>query len=160
MPNSSPSQSAPAFTATPVSQFGKDHWSLLAYVESCCVDGSEGVGRLFPSRMRGNPATHPLLAHLPASAWKLTYSTRLQGFFDYEHRSDAAKAIEAGWMLANHDDWDCLNDLEAAGYVEVLSLGNPAVRMTELGQEVAGKLRAHKALGGQFAQFSLTPVAA
>lgn len=28
---------------TPVEQFGKDHWSMLAYVETLCVDGSKPV---------------------------------------------------------------------------------------------------------------------
>lgn len=141
----------PAQSATPVSKFGKDHWSLLAYVESRCVDGDAGVGTLVCAHLRGNSHTHPLLAN---TAWKPGFSTRLKGFFEYEQRSDVAKAIEAGFMLEGHDDWDCLDDLAAAGYVEILSLANGRVRMTEAGLEMAAQVRQHKARGGQFAGFS------
>lgn len=34
------------------SLFGKDHWSLLAYVETCCVDGQDGIGTLDRRRLR------------------------------------------------------------------------------------------------------------
>lgn len=135
---------------TPVSQFGKDHWSLLAYVETRCVDGKTGVGQLAHTHMRGNPQTHPLLANTP---WKPHFGTRLKDFFSFEHRSDALKAIAAGLMLDGHDDWDCLDDLAAAGYVEILSLANGHVRMTDAGLELAAQLRHHKARGGQFASF-------
>ena len=144
--------------ATPVSLFGKDHWSLLAYVECCCVDGENGIGRLVRSRMRTNENTHPLLRGAPV-AWKVNYSTRLRGFFEFNDRSDPAKAIAAGLMLEGHDDWDCLDDLEAAGYLEVLTLVQGCVQLTEAGLAVAAKLREHKAKGGQFAGFSLEPAA-
>ena len=138
-----------------VERFGKDHWSLLAYVETRCVDGKGGVGSLVPAHLRGNPATHPLLANYLPTGWKQSYSTRLKGFFQYPGRGDPARAIADGFMVDGHDDWDCLDDLEAAGYLEVLSLSNPAVQLTPLGIEVAAKLRKHKAQGGLFASFSL-----
>lgn len=88
-------------------------------------------------------------------SWKDTNSTRLRGFFDFENRSDAKAASDAGLMILGHDDWDCLDDLETAGYVEVLSLSNPAVRMTGAGLAVAAQLRAYKANAGNFADFTL-----
>lgn len=137
---------------TSVDKFGKDHWSLLAYVQHCCVNGREGTGRLDRQRMRCNSGVRPLLAgaHLQ---WKLSHSTRLAGFSDFEDRGDPEKAIAAGVQLRDHDDWDCLDDLEAAGYVEVLSLVNGFVRLTKSGLEAAAQLSAHKAQGGQFAGF-------
>lgn len=145
---------------TPVSCFGKDHWSLLAYVESRCVDGNKGVGTLARPHLRANPATHPLLAHATPTGWKDTYSTRLKGFFAFDERADVDKAMNAGLMLRGHDDWDCLDDLQDAGFVEILSLANGQVRMTDAGLDAAAQLRRHKARGGMFASFELEPVAA
>jgi hypothetical protein len=142
-------------SATHVQYFGKDHWSMLAYVESCCVDGAKGIGQLDRRRVRCNGNTHPLLNANATVAWKDEYSTRLAGFFDFEHRADPAQASAAGLQILGHDDWDCLDDLEAAGFVEILTLANAAVRMTDEGNRVAGLLRTHKANGGQFAQFRL-----
>ena len=142
---------------TSVDKFGKDHWSLLAYVEHCCVNGRDGFGEIDRRRVRCNPNTNHMLAGVYSNdtQWKLSYSTRLAGFFDFEERNDPEKAIAAGLQLRDHDDWDCLDDLEAAGYVEVLSLVNGFVKMTEKGCDVSAKLRAHKAAGGQFAGFRL-----
>jgi hypothetical protein len=146
-----------ATSATPVEKFGKDHWSLLAYVEDLCVNGREGLGEIDPRKLRCNPATHQTMycAHSSPVHWKPSYGTRLAGFFDFEDRGDPEKAIAAGLQLRDHDDWDCLEDLEAAGYVEVLSLANGVVRMTKGGCEVASQLRTHKASGGHFAGFRL-----
>lgn len=142
---------------TPIEKFGKDHWSLLAYVEHCCVNGRDGFGEIDRRRVRCNPTAHPTLVGIYSNdvQWKLNYSTRLAGFFDFDERSDTEKAIAAGLQLRDHDDWDCLDDLEAAGYVEVFSLVNGFVKMTKNGLGIAAKLRAHKAGGGQFAGFRL-----
>jgi hypothetical protein len=134
----------------PVKKFGKDHWSLFGYVECCCVDGSKGVGELDPRRIRIKTKTGML-------AWKEQYGSRLSGFFDFAERSDPKKAEEAGLQLLNHDDLDCLDDLEEAGFVEVLSTANLFVKMTAKGSEVCGLLRAHKASGKNFSDFCLEP---
>lgn len=143
--------------STPVQKFGKDHWSLLAYVETRCVDGSAGIGALDRNRMRCNQERHPLLGGSLSAApgWKPQYSTRLAGFFEFKDRAIPAVAIAAGFMLDGHDDWDCLDDLEACGFVEILSTANGAVRLTPAGLKVAAALREHKATGGMFATFSM-----
>lgn len=140
--------------AIPPSSFGKDHWSVLAYVECHCVDGEKGIGFLDRSRMRTNAQKHPLLASNTIS-WRKEWGTRLSGFFDYDERQEADKAIAAGFMVDGHDDWDCLDDLEKSGYVEVLNLTHPSVRLTDEGIRVAALIREHKAKGGQFATFHL-----
>lgn len=142
----------------PVELFSKDHWSTFAYVESRCVDGKDGLGTLECNRMRCNPSRHPLLSG--GAPWREGYSTRLSGFFDSPDRHDANKAIEQGLMAAGHDDWDCLDDLEAAGLVEVISLAQCVVRLTSEGLRVSSLLRQHKAQGGNFARFSLALEAA
>lgn len=129
----------------PASEFGKDHWSLLAYVESRCVNHAGALDR---SQMRCNPERRPLLAsrHHVSRGWNPSWGTRLRRHFD---KKDPSRQIP--W----HDDWDVLDDLEAAGLVEVVSTVNGWVRLTDLGIRVAAALRAFKASGGHFAHFDL-----
>jgi hypothetical protein len=146
---------APTSAPVSIDRFGKDHWSMLAYVETLCVDSSNaGIGQIDLRRVRANERTHPLLSvNGPMAAWKPNFGTRLKGFFDFAGRNDPAAAEAAGLQLTAHDDWDCLDDLEAAGLVETLSRANGAVRMTEPGLLMSARLRQHKAQGGMFANF-------
>ena len=121
--------------ATAVTAFAKDHWSLLAYIETRCVETHLLYAGLDKRRMRCNPYRHPLLAH--RRDWSPRWGTRLAN----------------GQVLADHDDWDCLDDLEAVGLVEILSLINGFVRLTESGISMCAGLRAHKINGGTFATF-------
>ena len=122
--------------------FGKDHWSTFGYLETRCVDykikGSRFASINF-AHMRCDPALHPALARGdPMFDRSKKYPTRLAG----------------GALLENHDDWDCADDLEAAGLIKLGGTGMyPTVQMTKLGLAVASALRAHKASGGQFADF-------
>ena len=123
---------------TDMKDWAKDHWSLLAYVESRAVDHG---GRLDHERIRGNPSTHPLLRNdayqRNKGQWKPSYSTRLHG----------------NKSLDGHDDWDCLDDLDNAGLVEIISLINGIVRMTDYGMMITAQLRKHKANGGKYQDF-------
>ncbi len=119
--------------AATLATFGKDHWSTFAYVETRIVDYG-GV----PDRrhMRCHGDRHPLLA-LPEQDGR-GYPTILRG----------------GAELAHHDDWDCLDDLEREGLLRNVGSGvNPRYELTDSGREVAARLRAHKAAGGNFATF-------
>jgi hypothetical protein len=138
---------------TPIVRWGKDHWSLLAYVECVCVDGSDTIGAIDKRRVRCNPATHPLHNAVFGVPWKPEYGTRLRGFFDFPNRADAVASEMAGLQLLAHDDWDCLDDLEAAGLVEIISTTNGFVRMTKTGIAESAALREHKISGGNFANF-------
>lgn len=118
-------------------QFGKDHWSVLAYVETRAVDHRN---RLDHEHMRGNPVTHPFLrndAYQRDRGWKPSSSTRLRD----------------GKTIDGHDDWDCLDDLDDAGLVEIISLVNGFVRMTDYGLAITALLRKHKANGGKYRDF-------
>lgn len=121
-----------------ISDFGKDHWSILAYIETLCVDSVQGIGIIDKAKMRTDIKRHLLLcgdSYGNKDGYK--YPTRLKG----------------GKELFDHDDWDCLEDLEEAGFVVVASLINGFVKMTDLGWKVASALRKHKANGGKFADF-------
>lgn len=134
-------------TVTP-DQFGHDHWSLLGYLETLMADtNTPGTGQIDHDRMRTNPRRHPLLWGARASIGK---------------RADSADAWNPAWgsriangeKMSEHDDWDCLNDLEAAGWVDVRSLVNGLFVLTPEGDRVASVLRAHKRAGGTFKTFS------
>lgn len=143
-------------------RFGKDHWSLFAYVEDRCVNGRNGFGTLDRSRLRCNINNHPMLASPShkGSPWKLSYSTRLFGFFQYPDKANPDSATADGFQLRDHDDWDCLDDLDEAGFIELMSTVNGYVKLTKLGMRVAANLRAHKANGGTFANFTINDLKA
>ena len=112
-------------------RWGRDHWSLLGYIVTCF----DGV--IDRRRLRCNENRHLLRAH-PSPTWKDEWSTRLKE-----------------GIVTGHDDWDCLDDLEAAGMVNILSLVNGFVQLTGYGNEVAFGLRQHKEKGGNFSDFVL-----
>ncbi len=130
--------------------FGKDHWSLLAYVECRCVD-NKGVPD--GDHMRTNPNRHlgvnrPRANRFCEQKWKPEYGTRLVGYFLEGDKRDKSRQIKS------HDDWDCFEDLEAAGFVKNIGSGiNQLWELTPHGIFVAAQLRAHKAAGKHFATF-------
>jgi hypothetical protein len=137
--------------SVPITDWGKDHFSLLGYVECRCVDNK---GELDRRHLRCNIGTHPILAGSVyrdpgLMKWNPEYGTRLKGYFLKNGKTDPSK------RLGSHDDWDCFDDLETAGLIEIISVVNGFVRMTPFGTEVATKLRKHKAKGGMFATFSI-----
>jgi len=125
--------------AVPMSQWGRDHWSTLAYIECRCVD-HKGI----PNRahMRTDIDLHPALADtriLVNMQPGKKYPTRLKDGIDKEA----------------HDDWSCAEDMEAAGLLKWEGTGlNPVFVLTKLGLKVSAALREHKAGGGNFASFS------
>jgi len=128
--------------------FGKDHWSLFAYIETRCVDYK---GVLDKTHLRiSNPANQSPSIMYP-QVWKPEYGTRLFGYFKEDGKEDKAR------QLPDHDDLDCFDDLETAGLIENQGTGmDPACKLTKLGNEVAGKLRQHKSDGNYFATFKVT----
>ena len=105
--------------------FGKDHWSLLAYVSDRCTKGLQGVGMISQSSMRCNESRHPDLASKPLMApWRQEQSTRT-----------TEKVING------HDDWDCLYDLQGADLIALVNIHCLSVRMTPAGLQLSSRLR-------------------
>jgi len=130
-------------------QFGKDHWSLVGYV-GCRVSSNDGI--LGFEHMRCHPDRHPhYLGYRRATfgpGWSADYSTRIAGYFETEDED------RLNYRLDDHDDWDCLQDLEAAGLIEIRGTGlQPFVVMTDYGFKIEARLRKHKARGGSFNNF-------
>ena len=113
-----------------MASFGKDHWSTFAYIETRCVD-HKGLPKR--EHMRCHAGRHPLQDH------------------GHGHSPTRLKNGE----IHNHDDWDCLDDCEREGLLNNLgSAANPYFVMTAKGHEVASQLRAHKAAGRNFCDFT------
>lgn len=129
-----------------IDDFGKDHWSLLAYIKTRCVD-YKGVLDIKHMRTK-NPALTPANSIFGPQAWKPEYGTRLSGYWNKDG------SINPKRRLDNHDDHDCQEDFERLGLIENIGTGlNPAVKLTEQGLELAAQVDAYKANGGVFAHF-------
>lgn len=150
----------PEYTPTgdqrvPIGDWGKDHWSTLAYLETRIVDHR---GRIGHEHMRCHSNRHPLMVSAKKRAFGSidgsAYPTRLSG----------------GRELVSHDDYDCIDDMITAGLVTVTMPPAPAgafvtglveaelmtratYHLTEAGQRVTGQLRAHKGAGNNYATF-------
>lgn len=112
----------------PIEQWGRDHWSTLLYVEDVCTHGG---GEPVAERMRqwpGRPQRGRLLGvGTPPSKG---YPTRLRD----------------GTEVEEHDDFNCVEDMVAAGLVEWRGTGlRPVFRLTARGWAMAAALRQHLA---------------
>lgn len=118
--------------------WGQDHWSTFAYLETCVVD-NKGIPNL--DRMRCDFDRHPGL-----------YGTlrRNQSLKEKKYPTRLKNAVE----VLNHDDWDCVDDMEAAGLLRWEGTGiHPIIVFTERGNQIAAELRQHKAKGGKWGSF-------
>lgn len=118
--------------AVPMAKFGQDHWSTFAYIETRSVDHGGEPGIL---HMRCDKDRHPQFAHAGSET---KHPTRLKK-----------------GELRNHDDWDCLDDLELLGFIENEGTALHRIyKLTDLGSQIAAQLRKHKADKGNFSNFA------
>lgn len=146
----------------PAALFSKDHWSTLAYAETCMVDqGGFQVG--FDGRMRQGRAHFRVMSRdCPRPQQSKKCGPRMGVVMQPEHST----RLKGGAVVAGHDDWHCIQDMVNAGYLGIkrgdgLVLPLPdeidagvRLHLTPLGQRVVGQLRAWKALGGHYADFA------
>lgn len=116
--------------------FGHDHWCTFGYLAIVAL----GDGLPAREKMRCDVERHPALAS--------AHHVALRG-------APSSSRLAGERKLPDHDDWDCMFDLEDAGLLENIGTGaNPVVRMTDEGLRVAGLLSDHKRAGGTFATFA------
>jgi hypothetical protein len=89
-------------------RFGKDHYSTLLYVETRAVDYK---GLLDHEHMRCNGLRHPIM--LLSKARSIAFGTTQVDAREYP------TWLAGGVEQADHDDYDCLDDLLAAGWLTV-----------------------------------------
>ena len=119
--------------------FGKDHWSLLAFFETQVVD---------------YPGKHVDLRRMRVNEFKRGFSNgcviRLSGNkYEYGTIFKDNQKLDPG-----HDDIDVMNELEAEGFCKnTFTDMNPVIQLTELGWGTCNKIRQHKGKGGYFSNF-------
>ena len=136
----------------PLTLFGKDHFSLLAFIDYLCTDYGGMVSDKHRRSFRTNLKRHPGYGYFPSDPpkWKNEHGTRLKGWFDKK---------DPKLQIKSHDDWDIVDDFEKAGILENKGSGlNPLFVLTPMGQALAALLRKHKQEGKNFSDF--TPSAA
>lgn len=129
----------------PMSLWSKDHWSTLAYIETKLVDDGGKCTVKFDARMRQNRRNYRVLI-----------GQRMSGTGAIPMSVDHGTRLNDGTYLPNHDDWNCLQDMQAAGLfegdVDDWDRGM-ALKLTDAGRFLAAALRQHKAAGGTFSTF-------
>jgi hypothetical protein len=121
-------------TQIAIDNWGKDHWSLLAFFETQVVEKKNAIDvrkiRINDSKRGfGNGNGH---------GWKDSWGTRLKN----------------GSILGDHDDIDVMNELEAEGFcINMFTDLNPIIDLTEKGLAVVADIRKHKSRGGNFSNF-------
>ena len=127
--------------------WGKDHWSTFAYVETLCVEGIGGVGIPDKNKMRCDSSKHPGL---------IGSTNNMLGLYD--DKTTYPTRLKTG-EINNHDDWDCIDDMEEYGLIKTMGTGmNPAYLLTKIGSIVSHEIRVHKANGGNFSNFTPTTI--
>jgi hypothetical protein len=141
-------------TGISMQSWGKDHWSVLLFVETRVVDYD---GELDADRMRCIRAKHPQA---------YSAKSRATAFGSDADASKYPTRLKRG-EAPGHDDYDCLADLIDEGLIVELAdvlLNRPTTReaaadpralwrLTPRGEAVSAALRAHRGRGGRFAQF-------
>lgn len=137
---------AEALNPVPREQWGRDHESMMRFIETVVVEDGGALRATDHARLRCNPNVHPGFATGQQEGfWRgaeergeepgLRYGTRLKG-----HTSATPN------VQANHDDWSCLEDFEREGLVENVGTGaRPVWKLTEEGWAYAHGLRRERA---------------
>lgn len=100
----------------PPESFGPDHWSLLGYCAGIAQNGSGMVDTAFLRDKRG-------------AGWKPSQGTKGRD----------------GTILHDHDGYDCLHDLEEAGFIRIECEGFATViSMTKAGRTAAANFQEHR----------------
>lgn len=133
-------------------RWAKDHWSTLAYIETVIVEcGGFEVG--FDPRMR-QCRHHFRVMKKECSRPARNDHPRIGIPMDSEHGT----LLGDGSRIAGHDDWHCVQDLAAAGLFEQrpeeIEPG-AVLQLSAKGREVANALRAFRASGGMYGQFTM-----
>lgn len=124
-----------------IEQFGKDHWSLLLYIETRIHD-YKGVLDIRHMRIK-NPPMKPSYLQ-----WKLRYGTRLFGYWNED------KTTNSLLQLHNHDDYNCLDDLGAEDLIKNIGTGLiPVCEITKEGTKILSQLLLHKQNGENYSDF-------
>lgn len=116
----------------PPEAFGKDHWSTLLYAAHRAVD-HDGL------RLRADP-------RMRTARWRLQVFFKagdsIRNCVDTAPGSAVTRLHGDAEAPPDHDDWDCLDDFEAAGYLRYV---DPETGKTLSAAELGRKQFHHRA---------------
>lgn len=134
----------------PLRLWGKDHWSMLGYLE-CVATENAGFLVCYDPRMRHGRRHFRIM---PAVGGRRGRGSQARGVcMDPLYGT----RLNDGRYIPTHDDWHCVQDFAKAG---VLTVGPESVEpgvllhLSEYGKALAGALRVFKQGGGSFGTFS------
>lgn len=123
-------------------QWGKDHHSLIAYLETCSTDRR---GKIDLTKLRINVRRAARLRYESSSVWR-----QIRGgssAWNPEHGT----VLKNGEVLPQHCDCACLFDLAREGLIEVHDWDQ--VLLLPAGRRMAERIREHKANGENYQSF-------
>lgn len=135
----------------PMSNWGKDHWSCLGYIESVITECS-GFQVGSDARMRQGRYHFRIMFEEcphPRRPSKAPFAIPMEP----KHGS----RLKDGSFVEGHDDWHCVQDMANEGlFVEMVGDVEPKVmlHLSDKGRTLAEKLRKHKGSGGSFGTFT------
>jgi len=137
----------------PMAKWGKDHWSILAYLETVEVEcGGFQVG--FDGRMRQGRRNFRVMPQECPKPKRFDKCPRLQDAEPMEH--EHGTRLNDGTVVEGHDDWCCIQDMAMDGlFTTKLISVEPGkiLHLSKIGWNIVNALRKHKAEGGSFASF-------
>lgn len=111
----------------PPKLWGRDHTSTLLYVETRCVDYQGVIGAVHMRSWPGRPLRGDVGGPVPSAVGG---------------RRGVPTRLADGTELSEHDDWDCVEDMVAAGLIKWEGTGmQPILVLTDKGWRVAHRLR-------------------
>lgn len=135
--------------------WGVDHWKTLAYIDTVMTDCAGFEVGLDPRMRAGRRMFRVLAQDCPTP--KRANGTSGRSAASMARPSDYPTRLRGGQELANHDDWNCVQDMAAANLFDV---GPDSVqpgrnlRFSAKGQAWVGAYRQFKQNGGQAVNFS------
>lgn len=154
----------------PLTSFGQDHWSTFTYLKTRAVDH---CGRLNPDNLRIDRTRHEHMIGRRKAAFGggpcgSKYPTRIAGNVEVKGHDDWDCLLDierAGLIVVERPPamqvalnagygpvarlWTGLMERE----VEQKQLAQARIRLTPLGEQVAGQLRAHRGRGHNYRTF-------
>jgi len=122
-------------TAYTEAEFGKQHWSLLAYLETQVVD------KRFPIDFR----------HMSCNEKKRGINNGAP--FGWENKWSTANN-KGEQLILGHDDIDCFEELETEGFIKNNgTLLNMCPELTDKGWKCISQIREFKGKGGNYIDF-------
>ena len=139
----------------PMTSWGKDHWSTLAYFQSINIDYA-GFQVGFDPRMRQNRRHFRVMMALQPTTKHNKSSNGVVMADEYGSRLKDKSIVDG------HDDWMCIQDMAQEGLFTVPDAEDiepgAILHLSEHGWRVIIALQKHKASGGTFSNFDVETI--